>query len=1619
MAQPGQASVERLSSELNNIYEFAEGFAATRLFGILIHYKDWLDSSTISGSHILGARVGLSQSELQKMQSVKLDLMARLQALQQAQQAPPAAMQGSKPAPAAPDNGPKRRRSARHIDVPTMAPPRTRAAPAAAASTGPPAHPAANGRIVCSNSVSGEQPQSSSQTNASAADDSTKELPAGAHRSSGQRRQTSACGLPSGPISNSFVAIHGQPTEATVSMADVSQQQQHAGFSSSNANTPSSLQQPHKHSPAAAMSGAGDSKMHDTVNSNNPAPAAAAAAASSSIHEAAAALNKVPTVSHGNSRLADANPEGSAAPDSSPKIKAKITWTNPLKRMPLASRNSPAKASTASAVEQPASPSGLAPMDIDSPAQQPVAHSEQAGNEHPASQQPGDFQANATDRPAVPVATTKVCLHALSQKCPQRHTGPGIIQAESQPNTTAFQPGAHQVDRDGRSEPGPSVDARHVRRVRRQAQPSSVKLETCENGSTEGAGDQDDPQPDLPTKIKVPCHPPPDVPAQGKGLKRKAESQPEEVIIDLTSSSSRDDGSDLDSTTSSPSNNVSHALNADSGGPLQQNREGEWQNQGPQGFCRPRKKDAQTMQPQAPCHAPPASVNPLYAAQQGQPSTSATFNGQAPPQMPSGWDGSTQGSRPPENGSTRDNEHPGRMFSRERSKLGPMQTAGRPPNAAYMASIRPMSWHQQAEKGHRFAHSGLAGNSGAAQKPSAPLRRPPAGGHAQAGPLQKKQRGSPRMADGSAAGQAGPALQPQRSERPAQAPGLSPIARQLSAKHAAAPSRAGPPPPKRTKASVKAAWLSRPDATAAEVKPVPAGDKSPPAATAAAHQPQDAPGTTSAACPHASEAARKGSIKQRCQHSGDSLAFCAVCLSSNAAPATSAQDCMPQKGPCLSPGSIHQPHESLSAHCTNPANGTFSRIPVHPCKAGTSATWNHAAVPPPPQASLASQQLPTAEHGSHAVPPGSTGNGGATCDKPIRHKVLKDDWAHDSDEDTPHSNAAPGRDAASHGSSEDEPELVDVGQDDKPSRPASAQPHQHPAETSAAPGVGSLRQSQGGSAALDKQEHQSFLNNVQQLHTAARLGAARPGLAHTAASASRPRAAVSVRPSTVLLPEQLHAGGAKRRRVTPSMGHGHVQAAQTAAAASSENQDSSKRDGRSIRQAHPNQHYHHVESAAGNSQSSQQNAAGAPGDKQQQTSGDGLEPRLNRTNPLYPWPADARAGPNGTSAAAQHQEETGSDVPAQAEDDPDVIIVGSPTAHKAASKATASGSRAQPREDSPEPTLVSQSGFYPPLRHAYGQQACGLQRTSDQPIGQHKRPRNGDLPSLSKVSGGAGSVPVSKTSPAAAADPGLQLHANLRPQPKPKQQRQTHILVPNQAWKSQPAGSAAVDSALGHSWTPQHAQRKSPGNAQPEDEADAHQPQQQQANGHLHDNGNADDAELPGINHSAAGAESGAHPSSGNQMDEVQKAEWEQRRIEVERQAEEARRLKRQRKAAAEVERRSQERLQEHRQQLAAQAQELHQRERIKALTRQQLQKRVANAHTVIATLRALGIAIDGFPPYSKANVDKAHRKAMLRYHPDRHVNASLQQQIEAEEMFKIISMAPKHEEERRAKRRF
>ena len=37
----------------------------------------------------------------------------------------------------------------------------------------------------------------------------------------------------------------------------------------------------------------------------------------------------------------------------------------------------------------------------------------------------------------------------------------------------------------------------------------------------------------------------------------------------------------------------------------------------------------------------------------------------------------------------------------------------------------------------------------------------------------------------------------------------------------------------------------------------------------------------------------------------------------------------------------------------------------------------------------------------------------------------------------------------------------------------------------------------------------------------------------------------------------------------------------------------------------------------------------------------------------------------------------------------------------------------------------------------------------------------------------------------------------------------------------------------------------------------------------------------------------------------------------------------------------------------------------------------------------------------------RAQKKALIRYHPDRHHSATMEAQVEAEEIFKIVSEAP------------
>ncbi|KAK9820525.1 hypothetical protein WJX72_011312 [[Myrmecia] bisecta] len=138
---------------------------------------------------------------------------------------------------------------------------------------------------------------------------------------------------------------------------------------------------------------------------------------------------------------------------------------------------------------------------------------------------------------------------------------------------------------------------------------------------------------------------------------------------------------------------------------------------------------------------------------------------------------------------------------------------------------------------------------------------------------------------------------------------------------------------------------------------------------------------------------------------------------------------------------------------------------------------------------------------------------------------------------------------------------------------------------------------------------------------------------------------------------------------------------------------------------------------------------------------------------------------------------------------------------------------------------------------------------------------------------------------------------------------------------------------------------------------------------------------------------------------ELEADEWERRRLEVARQAEEARRLKKQRRQAAETQQRLTARLEDHRAALAHQQSQAVEKDRLRTIVRQRLQKKVARAKTMHAVLCALGIPVaQGTLVVTKDLVQKAYKKALLQYHPDRHASKPLEVQIECEEIFKLLN---------------
>ena len=81
-------------------------------------------------------------------------------------------------------------------------------------------------------------------------------------------------------------------------------------------------------------------------------------------------------------------------------------------------------------------------------------------------------------------------------------------------------------------------------------------------------------------------------------------------------------------------------------------------------------------------------------------------------------------------------------------------------------------------------------------------------------------------------------------------------------------------------------------------------------------------------------------------------------------------------------------------------------------------------------------------------------------------------------------------------------------------------------------------------------------------------------------------------------------------------------------------------------------------------------------------------------------------------------------------------------------------------------------------------------------------------------------------------------------------------------------------------------------------------------------------------------------------------------------------------------------------------------KDQLRVRIRRQLAVKLGDAKSLRQVLTAFRIPIDGGFAATPAQLDKAYKKAMIMFHPDKHVNKGLEKQLEAEEAFKIVSHA-------------
>ncbi|KAI3953664.1 hypothetical protein MKW98_017488 [Papaver atlanticum] len=136
--------------------------------------------------------------------------------------------------------------------------------------------------------------------------------------------------------------------------------------------------------------------------------------------------------------------------------------------------------------------------------------------------------------------------------------------------------------------------------------------------------------------------------------------------------------------------------------------------------------------------------------------------------------------------------------------------------------------------------------------------------------------------------------------------------------------------------------------------------------------------------------------------------------------------------------------------------------------------------------------------------------------------------------------------------------------------------------------------------------------------------------------------------------------------------------------------------------------------------------------------------------------------------------------------------------------------------------------------------------------------------------------------------------------------------------------------------------------------------------------------------------------------------EWASRKEQLQIQSQEAKQLRKRRRAEKlrllDVERRQKKRVEELREIMTKAEESIDLKERIRVEVRNKLDKLEMQCTDMATLLRRLDIHVEGGPNPLPREVHAAYRKALLRFHPDRASRTDIRQQVEAEEKFKLIS---------------